>query len=389
MKLFYIIIPALILSRIAFTQGSCSTTAIESPNVAQPTGTGITSATCSNLVVKWQGSTGQTYCVNARYFNPTTSTWVTVNGTPNCISQNCTSTLTIIPGVLVTWSVQAISSGYASYPVTSVLEYPVNACTGSGVSFCGKVLLQAPYDTATKKMSNTLNTASILQTQVHKHPYSAAPFNYTGKDSVRPGFFAAYTDVADWVLVELRNPNAPSLIVGQKAAFVKQDGTLVDTSGTNTNLFFPGVAAGNYYVAVRHRNHLGVLTRYPMDFSSAACCYDFTKSLSLAYKGAAALPNDQLAVLVPAPSIYGIYGGDANTDAVVRKTGATASNNDYLALLAAISSTLPPGTTNVYRSEDLNMDGNVRKTGSTAATNDYLKLLNILGTRNAIQQPSF
>lgn len=64
-------------------------------------------------------------------------------------------------------------------------------------------------------------------------------------------------DVTDWVLVELRSGSDPASIVGQRAAFIKSDGSVVDLDGTSPVSFF-GIPAGDYYIAVRHRNHLGI-----------------------------------------------------------------------------------------------------------------------------------
>ncbi|MBK8338906.1 MAG: hemagglutinin protein, partial [Flavobacteriales bacterium] len=62
----------------------------------------------------------------------------------------------------------------------------------------------------------------------------------------------------DWVVVELRDNTNPASIVASRAALIQRDGDVVSTNGTTPVLF--DQAPGIYRVALRHRNHLGVMT---------------------------------------------------------------------------------------------------------------------------------
>ena len=66
-------------------------------------------------------------------------------------------------------------------------------------------------------------------------------------------------DIVDWVLVELRTGTAAGTKVATRAAFLKSDGTIVDTDGTSP-VQFTGLSAGNYYIVIRHRNHLAIMS---------------------------------------------------------------------------------------------------------------------------------
>ena len=66
------------------------------------------------------------------------------------------------------------------------------------------------------------------------------------------------SDIVDWVLVELRVGTATS--AGMRAAFLKNDGTIVDLDGTSP-VEFDGISSGNYYIVVKHRNHLAVMSQ--------------------------------------------------------------------------------------------------------------------------------
>jgi hypothetical protein len=54
----------------------------------------------------------------------------------------------------------------------------------------------------------------------------------------------------------LRDENDPAVIVQRRAGLIQRDGDIVDLDGVSP-LTFTGGASGNYYVTVRHRNHLG------------------------------------------------------------------------------------------------------------------------------------
>ena len=72
-------------------------------------------------------------------------------------------------------------------------------------------------------------------------------FNATGQEKV-----------VDWVWIELRDSANPSQIVAAKSALLQRDGDIVDESGVSVLKFsLPG---DNYFVTVKHRNHLGVMT---------------------------------------------------------------------------------------------------------------------------------
>ncbi len=257
-----------------------------------------------------------------------------------------------------------------------------------------KVFLQGTYNTGTARMDDKLRMANLIPTT---EPYSSAVGGTlitnalkgsgggeTAAASVVGSGAGASTDntIVDWVLVQLHN-SGTGAVVSQRAALVQRDGDVVDVDGVSP-INLAGNAAGSYFVSVRHRNHLGVRTAAAVSLvKTTATPYNFTTALTQAYAGA--VTNNAMATL--ATGVYGLWGGNANTDLFSRKTGS-ASTNDYSVFLAGVSSVAAPGPTSVYRKEDFNLDGNVRKTGS-ATTNDYSKFLSILGTATIITQPSF
>jgi len=226
-------------------------------------------------------------------------------------------------------------------------------------------------------MKTTLRTNNLLPLT---QPYGTL-FSYAGKEKVA----AIPANVTDWVLVELRDATTPSTILARRAAFVKNDGTVVDIDGTSP-VGFSGVAAGNYIVSIRHRNHLGIRTPSSLKFAlnGTATAYNFSTAQAQAYQNGAITTNAAMKDL--GNGIFAMWGGNgANAGAgatTVRANGAPAVN-DYSALLTKLNG----GTSvpNQYDATDFNMDGTVRNNGAPAV-NDYSFLLSVLGTNSIITQ---
>ena len=65
--------------------------------------------------------------------------------------------------------------------------------------------------------------------------------------------------IVDWIYVELRDVlNGGS--VASKSFFLRNDGFITDLDGLTTNLRFDEVSSGYYYILLKHRNHLAVMS---------------------------------------------------------------------------------------------------------------------------------
>ena len=237
----------------------------------------------------------------------------------------------------------------------------------STVSFSGKVYLQGAYNSSTLTMNNTLNSLGILQLNASSQPYNITAFNYPGTESVALDFFSTHTDIVDWVLIELRDPVTPSTVAGTRAAFVKQDGTLIDIDGTTAQISFQGVNTGNYYVVIRHRNHLGIRSSATVDFGTGPGSYDFTTGSDKVYQSQLYPSTVQIG------NIWAMRGGNANSNNNVKYNGPSNDENQILnvKLLGSLSNII----NNVYAPEDINMNGNIKWNGPG---NDQNFLLNTI-----------
>ena len=81
--------------------------------------------------------------------------------------------------------------------------------------------------------------------------------------------------VVDWVSVELRSKTDNTLMIAQRSGLVQRDGDVMDLNG-ESGLRFKGLVVDDYYVVVRHRNHLGAMTAAPQTPVQLATLIDFT-----------------------------------------------------------------------------------------------------------------
>lgn len=121
------------------------------------------------------------------------------------------------------------------------------------------VILQGAFDTGTSLMNDDLRTAALIP---NTEPYATSGFPDLKNAGVAHTANLSITGndaIVDWVMVELRDKNDSSTVLASRAALLQADGDVVDTDGTSV-VSFIGVAPDDYFVAVRHRNHLGVMT---------------------------------------------------------------------------------------------------------------------------------
>ena len=165
-----------------------------------------------------------------------------------------------------------------------------------------KVILEGPF--AGPAMTTLLNTSNYIPLS---QPYSAAPFNYAGTEHVA----AIPANVVDWILVELRATSG-GVAVSQRAVFLKNDGTVLDTTGNSTASFTETLASGytiSNFVVVRHRNHLAAMSANAVALPNESAAYDFTTAETQAFG-----TNSMTAL---SGGVFGLIAGDANSSGLV------------------------------------------------------------------------
>ncbi len=209
-----------------------------------------------------------------------------------------------------------------------------------------KAILEGPFNGTT--MSTGLLDSNLIPTS---QPYSVGPFYYDGSETTTSGVLSA-NFVVDWVLIDLRSGTAENTIVSRRAALLTKNGNVIDPSGSySDSLCFDSknVSAGNYYVVIKHRSHLGIMSSNTVALGSSPTLYDFTTALTQAYD--LNLTSMQLKLV---SGKYVMIAGDTYSDFQVSssKDGFTDGGD----VSAIIDNDRIFGVTG-YAPSDLNFDG--------------------------------
>jgi len=175
--------------------------------------------------------------------------------------------------------------------------------TGLDIELDLTVMLEGPYNGT--DMNTDLNTLGLIPTSQPFWIDEAADWYYAGTENV--GSIPA--NVVDWVLVRIKDAtnaasSAGTPLVAEQAAFLLNDGSVVDLDGSS-NLIFPGITySSGLFPVVWQRNHLGVISSDKMTRIGGNYTWDFTQSGS-------AHSNTNPGEIALGGGIYGMYSGDA------------------------------------------------------------------------------
>ncbi len=167
-----------------------------------------------------------------------------------------------------------------------------------------KVFLEGPYN----------NNTHIMNTDINQYIPATSPYSEDPRT-----VNAVPQDVVDWVLLQVRNTVSGSNLVS-KSLFLHKDGRLVNDDGIDDKITLP-VPDGNYYIIVKHRNHLSVMSANSIALNSVTVTtYDFTSGVDKYYgsEGATELEN----------GVWGMWSGDADGSGVVDAADRNSTWND-------------------------------------------------------------
>jgi PKD repeat protein len=182
-------------------------------------------------------------------------------------------------------------------------------CAGTPVEL--KAFLEGPFEGI--EMNTNLKNLNILTLS---NPYIAVPWNHTGTEGV---LSFSNPDVVDWVLVDFRDAVSastalPATSVATYAALLLKNGTIISPYG-GMPLYLNADISNNLYIAIFHRNHLGILSANPVTLSGGIYSYDFTTGSGQAYGS-----NSQKNI---GSGKYGMYAGDFNADGTINTNDKT------------------------------------------------------------------
>ncbi len=287
---------------------------------------------------------------------------------------------------------------------TKLYHMPDNMCMGELIYFRpvtvhAKLILQGAYDASTPlphQMRDDLRqitTGPLFPDTDPYAQYNTAPYNFAFKpvnvfrgDTIKPGVLAVTgpNAIVDWVFLELRNKLDYTDVLATRSALVQRDGDIVDMDGTSSVLFSNSYA-DQYYLMVRHRNHLGAMTATPIDLTNDATFTDFSSPLMATFGTTSTSARRLLE-----PGVYGLWAGNLN----LKKNGTnfqviySGLGNDPAEIITRVGATTPLNVVSGYYIEDANLNGSVKDRG---LNNDRAIILNNVGAttpNNVItQQP--
>ncbi len=261
-----------------------------------------------------------------------------------------------------------------------------------------RAFLQAPYNASTGLMSDALRSGSnIIPTS---DPYRSAPYNSffthvnnsiaeSASGSVFSDQASVNNNIVDWVFLELRNTTVSpgNTVLQTRSALIERDGDIVDVDGVSP-VTFNNVAGGNYILAVRHRNHLG------LSLDPAASVKSFSETSSVAYATNVAdlrltttpsYGNANSYTTATHPTLTNVkllWGGNANMNGNTKWAGGQ-NDKDYI-YINVLGSNSASVINNIYSPADVNMNRNVRFNGASN-DKDYL-YITVLGSKSASQR---
>jgi len=186
-----------------------------------------------------------------------------------------------------------------------------------------KVFLEGPYNTSSHEMTTSLNSGGYIPLT---SPYSEDPRTVSSIPA----------DVTDWVLIQLRSTPTGSALVS-RSVFLRKDGRLVEDDGVTTQISL-SVPPGTYYIVIKHRNHLAVMSARGVILNgTSSTVYDFTTGSGQFYGNRAAKELES--------GVWGMIVGDVN------QTGHVSASDRN-----AVQTTSGSGG---YFVQDLNLDGEI------------------------------
>lgn len=201
-------------------------------------------------------------------------------------------------------------------------------------TYCAVTLwLEGPFNGSS--MSNNLQAGGLIPLA---QPFNTAPWNYMGNENLN----SVPTNATDWVLLELRTSaggsNSGGVLVATRAALLYNNGNIYDINGNNY-VTFNNIKTGNYYIAVKPRSNLAVMSANVVALPNQATPYNFSSSIAQAYGTTQMkLINGQACLLA----------GDFDHNGIINWADSNRLNSEMAA-----------GSNNIYKASDANKDRNL------------------------------
>ncbi len=211
------------------------------------------------------------------------------------------------------------------------INFVIDNTSVSGLFIKANAILEGAYDSNSNTMHTLLFDNNLLP---FMQPYNTAPWYYEGIETLS----ASYSNIVDWVLLEARSANDSYTIIAQKAALLLSDGSIVSADMISDGVYFDNLTANqSYYLSVKHRNHIGLLSATPINVPNIATFYFSDANNLLGSNTQGTLLNTTTTALI---------SSDYNSNGII----TVFDFNGYITETAQLNS---------YNWGDYNLDGNV------------------------------
>lgn len=217
-------------------------------------------------------------------------------------------------GATVNWATSGAATGTDPYQMTgsgftSVGHFLIGDNFYLAITLNLNVILGGAWNGAT--MNLDLNTLGLIPL--------TDPYLTTVTVSSIPA------SAVDWILVELRDKLNNENVLFSRPFFVDENGQLLNPTDGAVGGKLQAIPRDQYYVAVKHRNHLGVMSANTVDLAAASPAFDFTD---------------------PMASVFGT--NPMNTDGTVMMLWAGDADGDQQVIYLNAPSDVDPITTEVF-----------------------------------------
>jgi hypothetical protein len=256
--------------------------------------------------------------------------------------------------------------------ISTTISINVNASIVVNV----KAILSGPYITSAGLMQDSLRIKNMIPTI---EPYGALPYSpiFThasnsniGMACTNPSLLnntSVITDsnaIVDWVFLQVRDASDATNVLASRSALLKRNGNVVREDGVSP-VTFQGIAPGNYFISIKHRTHLGLMSDAYLALSETPTLIDYTNASATYFSRAS--PNNNASPLTGASRIMGgkraMYTGNCNIGTTAWSRFITYNNTLNSDRTSLVAQTGSSGTVIGYSIFDIDMNGYARFNG--------------------------
>ncbi|CAH0997758.1 hypothetical protein EMA8858_03892 [Emticicia aquatica] len=254
-------------------------------------------------------------------------------------------------------------------------------CPANTASIQIKMLLQgAMFNTTDGLMRDELRAKGVVPSSEPYTAFASARFTHKsdgGGETIGSGVtnIIGANAIVDWVFIELRDAANPANVIKTKSALLQRDGDVVESNDGVSPVKFTDVAGLSFYVAIKHRNHLGAMTANPIAIAATGTIVDFTTMTSAQiWNSTANYDGYEQVGNVVGSGKKALWAGNTDANNKVKYVGPANDQSIIFSQVLEYAGNVSQlynydFATPLYIQGDVNMDGKVKYRGSDNDSN--------------------